>query len=170
MGPLFIYFFSFPDSIVIFVGHTNTDSLFVSLSSYTAALGVTVGVGCLLLILNMLIFAGIYYQRDRSRRKNRLGRRTSNEKSSSGSSLGSSEERNLNPGDSSGWLLYLETIVFIACTFYGIHRRLIYSLWIWFDFREILCEWIYFNHLQNNSGKGFPLHQGHIFIFSYWCP
>lgn len=30
--------------------------------SYTAALGVTVGVGCLLLVLNMLIFAGIYYQ------------------------------------------------------------------------------------------------------------
>nr|XP_029724772.1 neuroligin 4-like [Aedes albopictus] len=37
--------------------------------SYTAALGVTVGVGCLLLLLNMLIFAGIYYQRDRSRRR-----------------------------------------------------------------------------------------------------
>jgi neuroligin len=37
--------------------------------SYTAALGVTVGVGCLLLILNMLIFAGIYYQRDRDRRR-----------------------------------------------------------------------------------------------------
>ncbi|XP_050081372.1 neuroligin-4, X-linked-like [Anopheles maculipalpis] len=37
--------------------------------SYTAALGVTVGVGCLLLLLNMLIFAGIYYQRDRTKRK-----------------------------------------------------------------------------------------------------
>ncbi|KAL3282643.1 hypothetical protein HHI36_005818 [Cryptolaemus montrouzieri] len=36
--------------------------------SYTAALGVTVGVGCLLLVLNMLIYAGIYYQRDRRRR------------------------------------------------------------------------------------------------------
>lgn len=35
--------------------------------SYTAALGVTVGVGVLLLILNMLIYAGIYYQRDRRR-------------------------------------------------------------------------------------------------------
>ncbi|XP_066143915.1 neuroligin-1-like isoform X1 [Euwallacea fornicatus] len=39
--------------------------------SYTAALGVTVGVGCLLLVLNMLIFAGIYYQRDRDRRMRR---------------------------------------------------------------------------------------------------
>ncbi|KAJ8975885.1 hypothetical protein NQ317_009300, partial [Molorchus minor] len=37
--------------------------------SYTAALGVTVGVGCLLLVLNMLIFAGIYYQRERDRRR-----------------------------------------------------------------------------------------------------
>lgn len=31
------------------------------------------GVGCLLLVLNMLIFAGIYYQRDRSRKKSRRG-------------------------------------------------------------------------------------------------
>lgn len=76
-------------------------------SSYTAALGVTVGVGCLLLLLNMLIFAGIYYQRDRSRRKNRLARRSSHEKSSttsSGSLGGHSTEggRHVNPGDSSG--------------------------------------------------------------------
>lgn len=35
--------------------------------SYTAALGVTIGVGCLLLMLNMLIFAGIYYQRERDK-------------------------------------------------------------------------------------------------------
>lgn len=84
-------------------------------SSYTAALGVTVGVGCLLLILNMLIFAGIYYQRDRSRRKNRMARRSSNEKGngsghSSSISLGgtsNSEGRNLNPGDSSGRSLCL---------------------------------------------------------------
>ncbi|XP_022918965.1 neuroligin-4, X-linked-like [Onthophagus taurus] len=50
--------------------------------SYTAALGVTVGVGCLLLVLNMLIFAGIYYQRDRDRRRqsnqnNRMSRSNS---------------------------------------------------------------------------------------------
>ncbi|XP_050294927.1 neuroligin-1-like [Anthonomus grandis grandis] len=42
--------------------------------SYTAALGVTVGVGCLLLVLNMLIFAGIYYQRERDRRRQNNGR------------------------------------------------------------------------------------------------
>ncbi|GJQ70043.1 putative carboxylesterase family [Trypoxylus dichotomus] len=42
--------------------------------SYTAALGVTVGVGCLLLVLNMLIFAGIYYQRDRDRRRQNQNR------------------------------------------------------------------------------------------------
>ncbi|GLG92445.1 Neuroligin-4, X-linked, partial [Gryllus bimaculatus] len=33
--------------------------------SYTAALGVTVGVGCLLLVLNMLVFAGVFYRRRR---------------------------------------------------------------------------------------------------------
>ncbi|XP_017784520.1 PREDICTED: neuroligin-1-like [Nicrophorus vespilloides] len=43
--------------------------------SYTAALGVTVGVGCLLLVLNMLIFAGIYYQRERDRRRQNHGGR-----------------------------------------------------------------------------------------------
>ncbi|KAK5647117.1 hypothetical protein RI129_005581 [Pyrocoelia pectoralis] len=42
--------------------------------SYTTALGVTVGVGCLLLVLNMLIFAGIYYQRDRDRRRKNRAR------------------------------------------------------------------------------------------------
>ncbi|XP_066152219.1 neuroligin-4, X-linked-like [Euwallacea fornicatus] len=38
------------------------------LYSYTA-LSITVGVGCMLLVLNMLVFAGIYYQRNRGRRK-----------------------------------------------------------------------------------------------------
>ncbi|KAG8224185.1 hypothetical protein J437_LFUL002307 [Ladona fulva] len=36
--------------------------------SYTAALAVTIGVGCLLLVLNVLIFAGIYRQRSGMRR------------------------------------------------------------------------------------------------------
>jgi neuroligin len=33
--------------------------------SYTTALTVTIAVGCFLLLLNILIFAGIYHQRDR---------------------------------------------------------------------------------------------------------
>ena len=37
--------------------------------STTTALAITVGVGCILLILNMLIFAGIYYQRDRDKKR-----------------------------------------------------------------------------------------------------
>lgn len=53
--------------------------------SYTAALGVTVGVGCLLLVLNMLIFAGIYYQRDRSRKKSRRAYCTNSNESGHGS-------------------------------------------------------------------------------------
>lgn len=35
--------------------------------SYTTALTVTIAVGCFLLLLNVLIFAGIYHQRDRSK-------------------------------------------------------------------------------------------------------
>ncbi|XP_055533589.1 neuroligin-1-like isoform X2 [Wyeomyia smithii] len=61
--------------------------------SYTAALGVTVGVGCLLLLLNMLIFAGIYYQRDRSRR------RKSQAGSSSGSGSGSRNNGSASPDE-----------------------------------------------------------------------
>nr|XP_050861736.1 neuroligin-4, Y-linked-like isoform X2 [Vespula vulgaris] len=37
--------------------------------STTTALAITVGVGLILLILNMLIFAGIYYQRDRDKKR-----------------------------------------------------------------------------------------------------
>ncbi|XP_055619469.1 neuroligin-1-like [Toxorhynchites rutilus septentrionalis] len=61
--------------------------------SYTAALGVTVGVGCLLLLLNMLIFAGIYYQRDRSRR------RKSQQGSGAGSGSGSHNNGSASPDE-----------------------------------------------------------------------
>ncbi|XP_017759226.1 PREDICTED: neuroligin-4, X-linked-like [Eufriesea mexicana] len=37
--------------------------------STTTALAITVGIGCILLVLNMLIFAGIYYQRDRDKKR-----------------------------------------------------------------------------------------------------
>jgi neuroligin len=38
-------------------------------NSYSRALGVTVGVGCLLLVLNALIFSAIYYQRRKRLRR-----------------------------------------------------------------------------------------------------
>ncbi|KAG6455156.1 hypothetical protein O3G_MSEX009080, partial [Manduca sexta] len=43
--------------------------------SYTVALGVTVGAGCFLLALNVLVFAGIYLQRGRRRTAHRRPRR-----------------------------------------------------------------------------------------------
>ncbi|XP_060802577.1 neuroligin-1 [Amyelois transitella] len=43
--------------------------------SYTVALGVTVGAGCFLLALNVLVFAGIYLQRGRRRATHRRPRR-----------------------------------------------------------------------------------------------
>lgn len=49
----------------------GTDSLRVETvqqpGSYSTALSVTIAVGCSLLILNVLIFAGVYYQRDKNR-------------------------------------------------------------------------------------------------------
>ncbi|XP_046961714.1 neuroligin-1-like [Vanessa cardui] len=50
---------------------TTLDSQYYS---YTVALGVTVGAGCFLLALNLLVFAGIYLQRGK-RRNNRRPRR-----------------------------------------------------------------------------------------------
>lgn len=35
--------------------------------AYSTALGVTIAIGCSLLVLNIVIFAGVYYQRDRAR-------------------------------------------------------------------------------------------------------
>lgn len=48
---------------------TNSSDLFGfdGYSSYSTALSVTIAIGCSLLILNVLIFAGVYYQRDKTR-------------------------------------------------------------------------------------------------------
>lgn len=37
------------------------------LVTYTTTLGLTIAIGCTLLVLNILIFAGVYYQRDKTR-------------------------------------------------------------------------------------------------------
>ncbi|GLV41508.1 Neuroligin 2 [Carabus blaptoides fortunei] len=66
--------------------------------SYTAALGVTVGVGCLLLVLNMLIFAGIYYQRERDR-KRQQGATGANNSSSSTENIPMTTRPQTNGGD-----------------------------------------------------------------------
>lgn len=62
--------------------------------SYTAALGVTVGVGCLLLVLNMLIFAGIYYQRDRDRRRQNQNRNSRSNSTPSAENIPMSQRPN----------------------------------------------------------------------------
>ncbi|XP_075991799.1 neuroligin-4, X-linked-like isoform X1 [Anticarsia gemmatalis] len=63
---------------------TNIDSQYYS---YTVALGVTVGAGCFLLALNVLVFAGIYLQRGRRRTAHRRPRREGSCSSRSGGSL-----------------------------------------------------------------------------------
>ncbi|XP_068621459.1 neuroligin-4, X-linked-like [Battus philenor] len=54
--------------------------------SYTVALGVTVGAGCFLLALNVLVFAGIYLQRGRRRNAHRRPRREGSCSSRNGTS------------------------------------------------------------------------------------
>ncbi|XP_063891419.1 neuroligin-4, X-linked isoform X1 [Helicoverpa armigera] len=63
---------------------TNLDSQYYS---YTVALGVTVGAGCFLLALNVLVFAGIYLQRGRRRTAHRRPRREGSCSSRGGASL-----------------------------------------------------------------------------------
>lgn len=43
-------------------------------AAYSTALSVTIAIGCSLLILNVLIFAGVYYQRDKTRMNEPVGR------------------------------------------------------------------------------------------------
>ncbi|CAG9782664.1 unnamed protein product [Diatraea saccharalis] len=43
-------------------------------AAYSTALSVTIAIGCSLLILNVLIFAGVYYQRDKSRSRGKQQR------------------------------------------------------------------------------------------------
>ncbi|CAO1394324.1 unnamed protein product, partial [Diamesa hyperborea] len=48
--------------------NSTTDSnSFDGYTAYSTALSVTIAIGCSLLILNVLIFAGVYYQRDKTR-------------------------------------------------------------------------------------------------------
>lgn len=46
---------------------TVTPSSIFDMGIYSTALSVTIAVGCSLLLLNILIFAGVYYQRDKNR-------------------------------------------------------------------------------------------------------
>ena len=46
---------------------TVTPSSIFDMGIYSTALSVTIAVGCSLLILNIMIFAGVYYQRDKHR-------------------------------------------------------------------------------------------------------
>lgn len=69
-----------PNNTIILPTHnnnnknSNSNNLLRKLASshyqsYTTALTVTIAVGCFLLLLNILIFAGIYHQRDRGKSK-----------------------------------------------------------------------------------------------------
>ncbi|XP_045505104.1 neuroligin-4, Y-linked-like [Colias croceus] len=59
--------------------YNNSDNTLASLeaagyAAYSTALSVTIAIGCSLLILNVLIFAGVYYQRDKSRSRGKQQR------------------------------------------------------------------------------------------------
>lgn len=47
--------------------HGSSNSNDDGFAAYSTALSVTIAIGCSLLILNVLIFAGVYYQRDKTR-------------------------------------------------------------------------------------------------------
>ena len=49
---------------------TNVQTSSDTFSNYSTALSVTIAIGCSLLVLNVLIFTAVYYQRDRNRDRN----------------------------------------------------------------------------------------------------
>lgn len=53
--------------IVTTTNNTDTLAMIMQQGAYSTALSVTIAIGCSLLILNILIFAGVYYQRDKHR-------------------------------------------------------------------------------------------------------
>lgn len=76
-------------------GNNNNNNLLRKLASshyqsYTTALTVTIAVGCFLLLLNILIFAGIYHKRDRSKR-DRFGNKKKEDLAEAGSCSSSSD-------------------------------------------------------------------------------
>lgn len=50
-------------------------SMIIQSGNYSTALSLTIAIGCSLLILNVLVFAGIFYQRDRNRLETKLDRK-----------------------------------------------------------------------------------------------
>ncbi|XP_050684612.1 neuroligin-4, Y-linked-like isoform X2 [Leptidea sinapis] len=60
------------------VSYNNNDTIAsleaAGYAAYSTALSVTIAIGCSLLILNVLIFAGVYYQRDKSRSRGKQQR------------------------------------------------------------------------------------------------
>lgn len=46
--------------------------MIVQSGNYSTALSLTIAIGCSLLILNVLVFAGIFYQKDRNRLETKL--------------------------------------------------------------------------------------------------
>ena len=52
-------------------------SMIVQSGNYSTALSLTIAIGCSLLILNVLVFAGIFYQKDRNRLETKLMRKKS---------------------------------------------------------------------------------------------
>lgn len=61
-----------PESMTRNQNDSNTnqnDSNTNQSDTYTTALSVTIAIGCSLLVLNMLIFAGVYYQLERSKKR-----------------------------------------------------------------------------------------------------
>ncbi|XP_022250749.1 neuroligin-4, X-linked-like isoform X2 [Limulus polyphemus] len=67
-----------PDEILNYAFSTSisdTTAVVLQNTNYSTALSVTIAVGCSLLVLNVLVFAGVFYQRDRYKIEGKLQRR-----------------------------------------------------------------------------------------------
>ncbi|KAJ6217577.1 hypothetical protein RDWZM_008734 [Blomia tropicalis] len=72
-------------------------SMIVQSGNYSTALSLTIAIGCSLLILNVLVFAGIFYQKDRNRLETKLMRKKNQNIHQKGKT-----EKNVKPGGGAG--------------------------------------------------------------------
>lgn len=94
--------------------HELTNLDLSNFASYNTALTITITIGCSLLVLNILIFAGVYYQKDRNtsgncRKKDRSKRKNSlSNSNSSNCYLDSSTNKNILNMDTSSIIVDIE--------------------------------------------------------------
>lgn len=77
-------------------------------AAYSTALSVTIAIGCSLLILNVLIFAGVYYQRDKTRMEVKTLQQQQSRNQSAFETISKHQHYHMGPGQTSNVIVDIE--------------------------------------------------------------